>query len=98
MLLIGGPKQFGRKEPSMMIIGCDYHPSWQQICWLDTITGETGEKKLEHASGEAERCYRQLSAPVLIGMESTGNCPRLVDMATAAGHDVRIRAAAKTRP
>ncbi len=28
----------------MMIIGCDYHPSWQQICWLDTLTGETGER------------------------------------------------------
>ena len=39
----------------MLIIGCDYHPSWQQICWMDTETGETEEKKLEHASGEAER-------------------------------------------
>ena len=26
----------------MLIIGCDYHPSWQQICWLETTTGETG--------------------------------------------------------
>ncbi len=42
----------------MMLIGCDYHPSWQQICWLDTVTGETGEKKLEHGSGEAERDRR----------------------------------------
>ena len=81
----------------MMIIGCDYHPSWQQICWLDTITGETGEKKLEHASGEAERFYRQLSAPVLIGMESTGNCQWFVEMATASGHDVWIGDAAKIR-
>jgi hypothetical protein len=39
----------------MIVIGCDYHPSWQQICWVDTKTGETQEKKLEHASGEAER-------------------------------------------
>ncbi len=46
----------------MMIIGCDYHPSWQQICWLDTETGETEEKKLDHASGEAERFYRELAA------------------------------------
>jgi len=29
----------------MMIIGCDYHPSWQQICWMETTTGETGERK-----------------------------------------------------
>jgi len=26
----------------MLVIGCDYHPSWQQICWMDTLTGETG--------------------------------------------------------
>ena len=32
-----------------MIIGCDFHPSWQQVCWLDTETGEIGERKLVHA-------------------------------------------------
>ncbi len=26
----------------MRIIGCDYHPSWQQVCWMETATGETG--------------------------------------------------------
>src|SRR3989442_13985862 len=81
----------------MMLIGCDYHPSWQQICWLDTATGETGEKKLEHASGEAERFYRQLPAPALIGMESTGNCQWFVDLAATLGHDLWIGDAAKIR-
>src|SRR6266581_3073369 len=89
--------KFGRKEPSMMLIGCDYHPSWQQISWLDTATGETGEKKLEHASGEAEKFYRGLPGPALIGMESTGNCQWFVEMATTAGHDVWIGDAAKIR-
>jgi transposase len=41
----------------MMIIGCDFHPSWQQIAWLDTETGETGERRLVHAGGDAERFY-----------------------------------------
>ena len=27
----------------MMVTGCDYHPSGQQLCWMDTLTGETGE-------------------------------------------------------
>ena len=81
----------------MMIIGCDYHPSWQQICWLDTETGETEERRLEHASGEAEKFYRGLSAPALIGMESTGNCQWFVEMATSAGHEVWIGDAAKIR-
>jgi len=81
----------------MMIIGCDYHPSWQQICWLDTTTGETAEQKLEHASGEAEKFYRQLSGPALIGMESTGNCQWFVEMVRTLGHDLWIGDAAKIR-
>jgi len=81
----------------MMIIGCDYHPSWQQISWLDTLTGETGERKLEHASGEAERFYRQLPAPALIGMESTGNCQWFVELAARLEHDLWTGDAAKIR-
>ena len=80
-----------------MIIGCDYHPSWQQICWVDTLTGETEEKKLDHGSGEAERFYRALPGPAVIGMESTGNCQWFVEMATTAGHEVWIGDAAKIR-
>src|SRR5256885_16141702 len=64
----------------MMIIGCDFHPSWQQVCWLDTATGESGEQKLVQASGDAERFYRQVAAPAQIGMEATGNCHWLVDL------------------
>ena len=81
----------------MRIIGCDYHPSWQQICWVDTETGETRERKLDHASGEAEKFYRQLGGPAVIGMESTGNCQWFVEMATTAGHEVWIGDAAKIR-
>jgi transposase len=81
----------------MLIIGCDYHPSWQQVCWLDTETGETEERELDHTSGEAERFYRQLAGKALIGMESTGNCQWFVEMATAAGHDVWIGDAARIR-
>jgi transposase len=81
----------------MRIIGCDYHPSWQQISWVDTLSGETEEKKLDHASGEAENFYRQLSGPAVIGMESTGNCQWFVEMATTAGHEVWVGDAAKIR-
>ena len=81
----------------MIIIGCDFHPSWQQICWLDKETGETEEKKLVHASGEAEKFYKQIPAPARIGMEATGNCQWFVEMVTAAGHEVWIGDAAKIR-
>jgi transposase len=81
----------------MMIIGCDYHPSWQQIAWVDTETGETGERKLMHADGEAERFYRELASPALIGMESTGNSHWFVDLVTEMGHQVLIGDAAAIR-
>lgn len=81
----------------MMIIGCDFHPSWQQVSWLDTETGETGERKLVQAEGEAERFYRQVPAPALIGMEATGNCHWLVDLLADLGHELWVGDAAQIR-
>ena len=81
----------------MRIIGCDYHPSWQQVCWLETTTGETGEQKLEHASGEAGRFYRQLPGHALVGMESTGNCQWFVELLGSLGHDLWVGDALQIR-
>jgi transposase len=81
----------------MMIIGCDFHPSWQQVSWLDTETGECGERKLVQASGEAEQFYRQLAAPALVGMEATGNCHWLVDLLAELGHELWVGDAAAIR-
>jgi len=81
----------------MMIIGCDFHPSWQQVCWLDTETGETGERKLVHAEGDAERFYRQVPAPALIGMEATGNSHWFVDLLAEIGHELWVGDAAQIR-
>jgi hypothetical protein len=30
----------------MMIKGCDFHPSWQQVAWVDSEAGGTGIRKL----------------------------------------------------
>ncbi len=59
----------------MLIIGCDYHPSFQQISFLDTKTGDCGERRLGHPD-EAEWLYRELGRqpnPVRIGMEASGH-------------------------
>ena len=72
----------------MMIIGCDFHPSWQQGSWLDTETGEAGEQKLVHASGDAQRFYEQLAGPVLIGMQATGNSQWFIELVEDLRHEI----------
>ena len=59
----------------MNIVGCDFHPGWQQVAVLDSETGEVSEHKLDNGSGEAERFYRQLEAPALIGLGSQRQQP-----------------------
>src|SRR5271154_3174312 len=59
----------------MIIIGCDYHPGFQQIAFVDTDTGELQERRLEHRK-EAETFYRALEAQglkVRVGMEASGH-------------------------
>jgi transposase len=57
----------------MLIIGCDYHPSVQQIALVDTETGECGERRLTHRA-EAEQFYRELKwKQVRVGIEATGH-------------------------
>ncbi len=59
----------------MIIIGADYHPSFQQIAWVDTATGEFQERRLGHRE-EAETFYRELAAvgaKVRVGMEASGH-------------------------
>jgi hypothetical protein len=38
----------------MLIIGCDFHTRYQQIAMMDEATGELIERRLDHASGEAQ--------------------------------------------
>jgi len=58
----------------MIIIGCDYHPGFQQKrLWIPN--GDYGEQRLEHSEG-AEKVYRDLAAQgkkVRVGMEASGH-------------------------
>jgi transposase len=59
----------------MLIIGCDYHPGFQQIALVDNQTGELVERRLGHRE-EAERFYGELKGQnlgVRVGMESSGH-------------------------
>jgi hypothetical protein len=81
----------------MMIVGCDFHPSWQQVSFFDSETGEVSERKLVNGDGEAERFYRQLPSGSLIGMEATGNSQWFVRLLERLGHEVWIGDAAEIR-
>ena len=81
----------------MVLIGCDFHPSWQQVSWLDRGTGEAGDQKLVHEPGAVEKFYRQFPAGSQIGMEATGNCQWFLELMARLGHEVQVGDAAKIR-
>jgi transposase len=84
----------------MMIIGVDYHPSDQYIAFVDTETGEYGERRLNHSAGEAEKFYRELAARgvrVRVGMEATGYSRWFERLLTELGIEVWIGDAAEIR-
>jgi transposase len=81
----------------MIIIGCDFHPSYQQIAMLDTETGVTTDHKLTHAGGEAERFYRGLASAALVGIEAVGNDQWFVRLLQRLDHEVWVGDAAQIR-
>lgn len=81
----------------MKIIGCDFHPGRQQVAVFDSASGEIEERVLDHASGEAERFYRELESPALIGMEAIGNSLWFERLVAKLGHELWIGDAARIR-
>ncbi len=79
----------------MKIIGCDFHPSFQQIAMLDTETGEHTEKRLKPS--EAAEFYTQLHGPVLVGMEACGNTLWFQRLLVELGHELWQGDAGKIR-
>jgi len=69
----------------MKIIGCDFHPSFQQIAICDLETGEFQERKLSHADGQAERSTGSGVSRRLIGVEATGNSQWFLDLVERLG-------------
>ena len=83
----------------MRIIGCDYHPAFQQIACMDTDTGEFAERKLGHRE-EAEQFYRDLAArgmSVRVGMEASGHARWFEGLMAELGFELWIGDAAEIR-
>lgn len=82
----------------MKIIGCDFHPSYQQIAMVDTETGELRDGRWEHEKGEAQRFYQALRGQeVRVGMEAVGNSQWFEQMLAEMGHELWIGDAAQIR-
>ena len=81
----------------MMIIGCDFHPRYQQIAMLNTETGELVERRLEHENGEARAFYARLPKPACVGMEATGYGQWFERMLAELGHELWIGHASEIR-
>ena len=81
----------------MKIVGCDFHPSWQQVAVFDPETGELTERKLMNGDGEAERFYREMEAPALVGIEACGNSQWFIELLERLGHEVWVGDAAQIR-
>lgn len=81
----------------MLIIGCDYHPSFQQIATLDTETGDLRELRLKHRE-EAEEFYHALAtagARVRVGMEASGHARWFERMLAELNYELWVGDAAK---
>jgi transposase len=73
--LVVPTNQGPEKGANMIIVGCDYHPGFQQIAFVDTDSGELQERRLQHRE-EAEKFHRELAAQgmkVRVGMEASGH-------------------------
>ncbi len=82
----------------MKIIGCDFHPSYQQIAMVSTETGELWQGRLEHEQGEARRFYDALRGQtVRVGIEAVGNSQWFEQMLAEMGHELWIGDAAQIR-
>ena len=82
----------------MKIIGCDFHPGFQQISMLEVESQRRVRRKLEHASGEAEQFYRSLQGErVKVGIEASGNTRWFERLLQELGHELVIGDAARMR-
>jgi transposase len=81
----------------MLIIGCDFHPGFQQVAIFDNRTGEIQQKRLQHRA-EAEQFYRSLAGQeVRVGMEACGHYPWFERLLAELGIELWLGDAAKIR-
>jgi len=82
----------------MMIIGCDFHPSGQQVFGIETATGEVfAHGWIAHGGQELDQFYGSLAAGAVVGVEASGNLLWFERKLGQYGHQLRIGDAAQIR-
>jgi transposase len=83
----------------MKIIGCDFHPGYQQIAMVDTKTGEFTQMRLSHSNNgeEARKFYAGLAGPVRVGLEASGQSQWFERLLAELGQELWIGDAGKIR-
>jgi transposase len=82
----------------VIIIGCDFHPSGQQVYGVDDQTGEViADQWISHQGEELEQFYGSLPAGAEVGVESSGNMLWFERRLRQYGHKLRIGDATQIR-
>lgn len=81
-----------------MIIGCDFHPSGQQVFGIETATSEVfAEGWIAHQGKAVDAFYGSLPAGAEVGVEASGNMLWFERKLAQYGHRLRIGDAAQIR-
>ena len=83
----------------MIMIGCDFHPGFEEICLLDTETGLRRQHRLSHALGgePVRQFYAGLPRPVRVGLEASGYSLWLEEMLEELGCELWVGDPARIR-
>ncbi len=83
-------------EPTMLIIGCDFHAGFQVLSIFDNRSEEVTEKRLAHPQ-EAIAFYQGLKGPTRVGIEAGAPCQWFRRLLAESGHELWVGDAAKIR-
>jgi len=74
----------------MWIIGCDFHPRYQQVAAMNQETGEIVERRLSHQTQEAAAFYESLPRGARIGMEASCTAQWFERLLERCGHRLQV--------
>jgi transposase len=96
-MVSGETDQNSGTEPTMWIIGCDFHPGSETLSIFDNRSEEVVlETKLSHP-GDAMAFYRGLKEPARVGIEAGSPCAWFRRLLAECGHELWVGDAAKIR-